>query len=61
MVRPRWPSTSLAEAQKKGGEVAFIDVEHALDPAYAEALGVNIERAAGHASRIPASRRMEIC
>ena len=28
----------LAEAQKKGGEVAFIDVEHALDPAYAEAL-----------------------
>ena len=32
----------LAEAQKKGGEVAFIDVEHALDPAYAEALGVNI-------------------
>ena len=33
----------LAEAQKKGGEVAFIDVEHALDPAYAEALGVNID------------------
>ena len=32
----------LAEAQKKGGEVAFIDVEHALDPAYAEALGVDI-------------------
>ena len=32
----------LAEAQKLGGEVAFIDVEHALDPAYAEALGVNI-------------------
>ena len=32
-----------AEAQKKGGEVAFIDVEHALDPAYAEALGVNID------------------
>ena len=25
----------LAEAQKKGGEVAFIDVEHALDPTYA--------------------------
>lgn len=33
----------IAEAQKKGGEVAFIDVEHALDPVYAEALGVNIE------------------
>ena len=28
----------LAEAQKKGGDVAFIDVEHALDPVYAEAL-----------------------
>ena len=32
----------LAEAQKQGGEVAFIDVEHALDPTYAEALGVDI-------------------
>ena len=32
----------LAEAQKQGGEVAFIDVEHALDPVYAEALGVDI-------------------
>ena len=28
---------------EKGGEVAFIDVEHALDPAYASALGVNID------------------
>lgn len=33
----------LAEAQKAGGEVAFIDVEHALDPVYARALGVNID------------------
>ncbi|MCI2046541.1 MAG: recombinase RecA [Faecalibacterium sp.] len=33
----------LAEAQKKGGEVAFIDVEHALDPTYAAALGVDID------------------
>ena len=33
----------IAEAQKKGGEVAFIDVEHALDPAYAAALGVDID------------------
>ena len=33
----------IAEAQKMGGEVAFIDVEHALDPLYAEALGVNID------------------
>ncbi len=33
----------LAEAQKNGGEVAFIDVEHALDPTYARALGVDID------------------
>ena len=32
----------LDEAQKKGGDVAFIDVVHALDPVYAEALGVDI-------------------
>ncbi len=32
----------LAQAQAKGGEVAFIDVEHALDPQYAAALGVDI-------------------
>jgi len=33
----------IAEAQKAGGEVAFIDVEHALDPVYAKQLGVNID------------------
>ncbi len=33
----------VAEAQKLGGEVAFIDVEHALDPKYAKALGVDID------------------
>ena len=33
----------LAEAQKRGGEVAFIDAEHALDPNYAKALGVDID------------------
>ena len=33
----------LAEAQKMGGEVAFVDAEHALDPTYARALGVKIE------------------
>jgi recombination protein RecA len=33
----------IAEAQKQGGDVAFIDVEHALDPVYAKALGVNID------------------
>ncbi len=33
----------IAQAQKMGGEAAFIDVEHALDPNYAQALGVNID------------------
>ena len=33
----------VAEAQKLGGEVAFVDVEHALDPVYARALGVDID------------------
>ena len=33
----------LAEAQKRGGEVAFVDAEHALDPVYAEAIGVDID------------------
>lgn len=32
----------IAEAQRNGGEAAFIDVEHALDPAYAKNLGVDI-------------------
>lgn len=32
----------IAEVQKEGGEAAFIDAEHALDPVYAKALGVNI-------------------
>lgn len=32
-----------AEVQKMGGEAAFIDAEHALDPVYAKALGVNID------------------
>lgn len=34
---------AIAEAQKKGGTCAFIDAEHALDPAYAKKLGVNID------------------
>ena len=33
----------LAETQKQGGEVAFVDAEHALDPEYAAALGVDID------------------
>ena len=34
----------VAEAQKKGGMAAFIDVEHALDPIYARKLGVNTDQ-----------------
>lgn len=34
----------IAQAQKNGGEVAFIDAEHALDPIYAGKLGVDIDR-----------------
>ena len=34
---------AVAEAQKRGGEAAFIDVEHALDPVYARALGVDVD------------------
>ena len=34
---------AIAEVQKLGGEAAFIDAEHALDPVYAKALGVNID------------------
>jgi len=34
---------AIAEAQKKGGQAAFIDAEHALDPVYAEKLGVNTD------------------
>lgn len=33
----------IAEAQKAGGTAAFVDAEHALDPQYAENLGVNVE------------------
>ena len=34
---------AIAEVQKQGGRAAFIDAEHALDPVYAERLGVNID------------------
>lgn len=33
----------IAECQKKGGTAAFVDAEHALDPVYAEKLGVNVD------------------
>ena len=35
--------TAIAEVQRQGGTAAFVDAEHALDPAYAEKLGVNVE------------------
>ena len=35
--------TAIAEAQKKGGQAAFVDAEHAIDPVYAAKLGVNID------------------
>ena len=34
---------AIAEIQKQGGTAAFIDAEHALDPAYAKKLGVDVE------------------
>ncbi|GGC89896.1 protein RecA [Thalassobacillus devorans] len=34
---------AIAEAQRKGGQAAFIDAEHALDPVYARNLGVNVD------------------
>jgi recombination protein RecA len=34
----------IAEAQKKGGQAAFIDAEHALDPSYAKKLGVDVDQ-----------------
>lgn len=34
---------AVAQAQKRGGEAAYIDVEHALDPVYAKALGVDVD------------------
>ncbi|MGH7716179.1 MAG: ATPase domain-containing protein, partial [Vulcanimicrobiaceae bacterium] len=33
----------IAEAQRGGGTAAFVDVEHALDPAYAKALGIDLD------------------
>ncbi len=35
---------AIAEAQKRGGIAAFVDVEHALDPVYAKALGVDVDQ-----------------
>ena len=52
IIEVYWPESSgkttvalhtVAEAQKQGGIAAFIDAEHALDPVYAKALGVDID------------------
>ena len=37
------PRQIVAEAQKTGGTAAFVDAEHALDPNYADKLGVNVD------------------
>ena len=34
---------AIAECQKQGGQAAFVDAEHAIDPVYAKNLGVNID------------------
>ncbi len=47
----------IAEAQREGGICGFVDVEHALDPAYAAKIGVDIDNLLISASRTPASRR----
>ena len=47
---------TVAEVQKKGGVAAFVDAEHALDPVYAQKLGVNLDDLLCR-SRTPASRR----
>jgi recombination protein RecA len=39
----RKPSTLVAEAQRNGGVCAYIDAEHAMDPVYARAIGVNVD------------------
>ena len=54
----------VAEAQKCGGEVAFIDAEHALDPTYARALGVDIDSmliSHGRKSRATWATAMWVC
>ncbi|MDD6762038.1 MAG: recombinase RecA [Clostridiales bacterium] len=50
----------VAEAQKMGGEAAFIDAEHALDPVYAEKLGVDIDNLIV-AQPDPGEQALDIC
>ena len=50
----------IAEAQKLGGTAAFIDAEHALDPAYAEKLGVSTLTNYWCRNRIRVNRRLRL-
>ena len=51
----------VAEVQKAGGDAAFIDAEHALDPVYAKALGVDTDNLLVSLSRTAARTRWSIC
>ena len=50
---------AIAEVQRNGGTAAFIDAEHALDPAYAKRIGVDVDNLL-LASRTTASRRWKL-
>ncbi len=49
---------SLLRAQRRGGLAAFVDAEHALDPAYAKKLGVDVDNLL-LSQPTPASRRLK--
>ena len=59
-VKQRWRCTLRRKCRKAGGDAAFIDVEHALDPVYAAALGRRCGSTCSCPSRIPASRRWKL-
>ena len=52
--------TIIAQAQKRGGLAAFIDVEHALDPQYAKKLGVSLDDLLVSQPEAPARKRSRI-
>ena len=49
---------AVAEVQKRGGIAGFIDAEHALDPAYAKNIGVNIDESVYFTAGLVESRRL---
>jgi recombination protein RecA len=53
--------TVIAQAQKRGGLAAFIDVEHALDPQYARKLGVDLDDAPAFRSQSLQAKALRIC